>query len=403
MTSVFEASGHRAGHRLHGRYLIEELAGEGGMARVYRARDELLGRDVAVKVFHPGSASADRLRNLSETRLLASLSHPSLVTLFDAHLADPGDAYLVMEYLDGPTLRERIARGPIGGRDLAGMAVELADALSVVHAAGIVHRDIKPSNVILRSIRSRDRTFRATLTDFGIAHLVDSARVTATGTVLGTAAYLSPEQVRGERPGPGSDVYALGLVLLEAHTRRPAFGEASVPETLAARLVRQPDIPASLGDEWASLLAAMTAPRPEARPTAREVAERAARLPTEAVAGGATAPTRPMTAGMVAGSVAASPVDAGRRGIRARIWVPLLGGAAAVVLAAAVVTVSLAAMPAGTPAPLVSASTPAPSPTAVVSVPVTGGNQGEDNGNVTKGNKGPGSSNGNRDKGNGKD
>ncbi|ARJ06654.1 hypothetical protein GCM10010988_19420 [Cnuibacter physcomitrellae] len=281
MSDLLETPAPRTGELLGGRYRLVGQLGQGGMARVYRARDEMLGRDVAVKLFNAGAAEpADQARRLSETRLLAALSHPSLVTLFDAHVDGSDHAYLVMELIDGPTLRRRLdEEGAVDTLDVARMAADLAGALAVVHAAGVVHRDIKPSNVLLRPAAPTDpATFRATLTDFGIAYLVDSTRVTTPGTLIGTAAYLAPEQARGESPVPASDIYTLGLLLLESLTGQRPFGAGTMHETLMARLTKQPEIPGNVGYEWKSLLTTMTAFDPAARPSAADVARRAAEM-----------------------------------------------------------------------------------------------------------------------------
>jgi serine/threonine protein kinase len=249
------------------------------MARVYRAADQALGRTVAIKVFTPGTAGrGDEARQVSETRLLASLSHHALVTLFDAHLPERGHAFLVMEYIDGGTLDSRLLGGAISETDVAALARELGEALHVVHAAGIIHRDVKPSNILLRPTLTPKSPLRPTLADFGIAYLVDATRLTAPGTAIGTAAYLAPEQVRGAAPTPASDIYSLGLVLIEALTGRRAFAQQTPVEAIAARLSIQPDVPSSLSPAWRALLTSMTARDPEARPTAIEVAARARSL-----------------------------------------------------------------------------------------------------------------------------
>jgi serine/threonine protein kinase len=263
---------------LAGRYRIDALIGRGGMARVYRAHDEVLGRDVALKLFTDATEDSEHAtRAQSEVRILASLNHPSLVTLYDARVDPRHDAFLVMELVDGPTLRDRIAAGPLDADDIATMATDLAEALHAVHAAGMVHRDIKPSNVLLAPSISPHREFRAKLADFGIAHLIDSARLTTPGTIMGTAAYLSPEQTRGVAPVPAGDVYSLGLVLLECFTRERAF-PGGMTESLVARVQRDPEIPGTIGYGWKSLLTAMTSRAPENRPTALEAAEAARSL-----------------------------------------------------------------------------------------------------------------------------
>jgi len=257
------------------RYRIEAAIGHGGMAAVYRARDELLGRVVALKVIAPASADASAVRReRAEIELLASLNHHALVTLFDAGVDEIDGCertFLVMELVDGPTLGARIEQGPLARADVCRMAVDLAEALHVVHASGIVHRDIKPGNVLLSPSPLPTHEFTAKLADFGIAHLIDSTRLTAAGGLIGTAAYLSPEQARGAAPAPASDVYSLGLVLLEALTRTRAF-PGPLMESVGARLVSDPPIPGSVGSGWASLLSAMTARAPEARPSAVDVA-----------------------------------------------------------------------------------------------------------------------------------
>ncbi|MDQ1597936.1 MAG: eukaryotic-like serine/threonine-protein kinase, partial [Microbacteriaceae bacterium] len=261
---------------LDDRYLITSLLGQGGMAIVYRADDQVLGRVVAVKIFQSSLGSErDLRREISEIRTLASLNHHALVTLFDARIADnPSSeyAYLVMEYVEGSTLRARLDGGALLPGSVAEMGRDLAEALHVVHERGIVHRDVKPDNVLLSPSPTPNREFRAKLADFGIAMLTDSTRLTQDGTVVGTAAYLSPEQARGLPPASSSDIYSLGLVLLECLT-----GEKSFPgpllESMAAKLSTDPNIPGDFGYQWKSILTAMTARDPELRPSAWGVAE----------------------------------------------------------------------------------------------------------------------------------
>lgn len=272
MTEPVTAPSHN-GELLDGRYRLERPIGAGGMATVHLATDEVLGRKVAVKLFRPGTTdAADGARTASETRLLASLNHPALVTLFDARVVAGDGSYLVMEHVDGPTLSQRIARSPLPSSEVAAMAVDLAEALHTVHAARVVHRDIKPSNVLLRPTTLPHQEYRAKLADFGIAYLIDSTRMTAPGSLMGTVAYLSPELVRGADPATPADVYALGLVLLEALTGRRAYPQTTTHESLMARLSAPPTIPGELGYQWKSLLTAMTAADPAHRPSALDVA-----------------------------------------------------------------------------------------------------------------------------------
>ena len=259
---------------LSGRYRLGEVVGRGGMASVYSARDENLGRDVALKLFAPQSADADELkRQQAEIELLATLNHPSLVTLFDAgtdtRIPEEPRPFLTMELVDGQDLRSRIRHSPVPLDELAVIGAGLADALAYVHSLGIIHRDIKPANVLLVQVRPGE-PLRPKLTDFGIARIVDGTRLTATGTMVGTAAYLSPEQARGADMGPASDIYSLGLVLLECIKGSVEYPGSAV-ESAVARLHRAPVIPDSVPAEWAALIRAMTALDPLDRPAAAEL------------------------------------------------------------------------------------------------------------------------------------
>lgn len=262
------------GSLLDGRYRLGELLGRGGMSVVHRAEDLQLGRTVAIKLLAADLDDDGATRARAEVVTLASLNHPSLVTLFDARLDHDRD-YLVMEFVDGPTLREALRQGPLSPAELAPLAVELAEALHAAHRAGVVHRDVKPSNVLLAPAERPGRRWRAKLADFGIAYLLGSDRVTTPGSVIGSAAYLAPEQALGEAPAPTSDIYALGLVLLEALTGAPAFPDATPQEAMVRRLAVSPTIPGSVPPGWAGLLGRMTAMDPSERPTAAEVASAA--------------------------------------------------------------------------------------------------------------------------------
>ncbi|QGV67239.1 serine/threonine-protein kinase [Clavibacter nebraskensis] len=299
-----------AGTLLAGRYRISGLLGRGGMATVYRASDETLGREVAVKVFATDSADpAEVERQEGEVRMLAGLSHPGLVTLFDVGddvVADRVLAFIVMEIVDGTTLADRMKEGPLPGPEVARIGGILADALGYIHRRGVVHRDVKPANVLLARPEEDDEPAAAKLTDFGIARLVDGTRLTSTGSIVGTVSYLSPEQALGEEVGAPTDVYALGLVLLECLTGRRTFPGTAAESTMA-RVVRDPEIPARLGASWVDLLGRMTRRDPAMRPTAREVAAelRTGRAPDSAVDAPTATSTRVMPAAAAAGFGAA--------------------------------------------------------------------------------------------------
>jgi tRNA A-37 threonylcarbamoyl transferase component Bud32 len=254
----------QTGTCLADRYELGRLIARGGMADVFEARDQLLDRRVAVKVFRAAEA-ADRDRFDAEVRLLAGLNHPGLVPVYDAG-EHGGDGFMVLELVEGPTLRTTLTdRGPMPEREVAALGATLAEALDHVHGRGIVHRDLTPANVLC----GPDGTPR--LTDFGIARLLDTTRVTAEHLTIGTVGYMAPEQVEGRDVTPAADVYALGLVLLEALTGAPAFSGPS-HEVAIARLARDPAVPDDLADPWPDLLRSMTARRPEDRPAAGAVA-----------------------------------------------------------------------------------------------------------------------------------
>lgn len=197
------------GALLGGRYRLERLIGAGGMATVWRARDQVLSRPVAIKALSDALAANPTYvaRFEREARTAARISHPNLVQVFDYSAAER--PYLVMEYVNGVTLSQRLRRGPLSRAEVRRLACELLAALACVHHAGVLHRDIKPSNVLLGA------DGRARLTDFGIAQLEDSTRLTQPGQVVGTLRYLAPELLRGEPPTRRSDLYALGVLLAE--------------------------------------------------------------------------------------------------------------------------------------------------------------------------------------------
>lgn len=247
---------------LAGRYDVGRLIGSGGTARVYRAYDLRLAREVAVKIYDRNTVALDQRRRLREMSIQGSITHPGVVALLDSG-TDHGRTYLVMQLVEGENLAERLLGGPMPAAEVTSLADGLAEALSHVHALRVVHRDLKPANVFL----SADGPL---IGDFGIAHALDTTHITGTGVVPGTAAYLAPEQVGGEPAGPPADVYALGLILLECVTGRREYPGTMV-EAAMARLTRQPRIPPDLPPSLAHTLRRMTQRDPADRPTAAEV------------------------------------------------------------------------------------------------------------------------------------
>ena len=242
-----------------GNYRVGGSIGAGGMGQVWRATDTRLGRDVALKVLPEGFADdAERhTRFEREAKVLASLNHPHIATLYGLEHLD-GQHVLVMELVEGEDLAQRIARGPIPVDEALAVALQIADALEAAHAAGIVHRDLKPANVRVRA----DGTVK--VLDFGLAKGFDStesgvnlaysptltAAATAAGIILGTAAYMSPEQARGKNVDKRTDIWAFGVVVLEMLTGRQLFAGDTVTDVLAAVLTREFDwteLPAGAG------------------------------------------------------------------------------------------------------------------------------------------------------------
>jgi eukaryotic-like serine/threonine-protein kinase len=231
------------GQALDGRYQLGSLLGVGGMARVYLASDRVLERQVAVKVLSPPYAQdpvfVERFRR--EARSAARLSHPNIVAVFDSG-SDADQHYLVMEYVAGQSLAELLGRqGRLAPRRAAELAVEVCAALAAAHAQGLVHRDVKPANVLVGD------DGQVKVTDFGIVKAAATATLTGTGTVLGTAAYLSPEQAQGGPVDARSDLYSLGCVLYELLCGTPPFGSGvdSPPVAVATRHLHQPPEPPS--------------------------------------------------------------------------------------------------------------------------------------------------------------
>ena len=250
------------GPTLSGRYRLERRLGSGGMGSVWRAHDQLLGRDVAIKLVDPGATeerlgSGERLRR--EARAVGALAHPGVARLFD-YCDTPDGAFLVMELAEGESLAAQLIRGPIPPARAVDIAAQCADALDAAHRAGVVHRDVKPSNIMLTSRGVK-------LVDFGIASTAWDSALTAAGRVLGTAAYLAPERATGRPATPAADLYALGVVLYQMLAGRLPFRAEDPVSMMYAHTTADPlplsgDIPAAL----AEICRALLAKTPEARP-----------------------------------------------------------------------------------------------------------------------------------------
>ncbi|MCA1727292.1 MAG: protein kinase [Actinobacteria bacterium] len=315
------------------RYRLLEPIAAGGMGTVWRAEDERLGRRVAVKVLNDGLAEDPRFleRFRREAQAAAGLSHPNVAGVFD-YGEDGSRPYIVMELVEGQTLAERLAaKGPLPPKEAARIAASVSEGLAEAHEAGVVHRDVKPANVIL----SRKGT---KVTDFGIASSGVANNLTATGMVMGTARYLSPEQARGDKAGPASDIYAVGVLLYEMLTGAPPFDHETPVATAMAhvretpRPVREvrPEVPPDLAAIAEACLAKDPADRPgSANVLARELREAAGGTAAGAVAGpeATTQAIRRDPTDVLPAAIIGTSAAGGERLRRAVLWrwmVPLL-------------------------------------------------------------------------------
>ncbi|HEX5451332.1 MAG TPA: protein kinase, partial [Candidatus Limnocylindrales bacterium] len=294
------------GQILGGRYRLTGDLGEGGMASIFRAHDEQLDRDVAVKVLRPdyGRDAGFVTRFRQEAQAAASLSHANVVSVYDFG-TDAAGPYIVMELVDGQDLESILQeRGVLPPMASARIALGVAEALAAAHAHGIVHRDVKPSNVLVT------KGGHVKVVDFGIARALSDAQLTLPGTTLGSVHYFSPEQARGEAVTASSDVYSLGLVLFEMLTGRRPFGGDSAAAVAMARLASaaprpssvRPDVPPALD----AIVARALAPDPAGRfPSATALAEALERFlagdPQPAPAAAAAAGAAGVAAGLAAG------------------------------------------------------------------------------------------------------
>lgn len=283
---------------LAGRYRLEQIIGRGGMSTVYRARDEVLDRTVAVKVLLPALAEQDdtyAARFEREARAAAALDSSSVVTVYDTGVDDQGGRYIVMEYVSGRSLAEILAEGhPLELSESLRIAGRVADALRAAHRAGILHRDIKPANVMV----ANDGAVK--VLDFGIARRLDGTTLTQAASIVGTAAYMAPERAVGQTGDARSDIYSLGCLLYAMLTGDSPFG-GEVPAALLHQQVNadppppsklRPGIPAALDALVLSMLAKPAAARPQ---TAEELGDRLLALTRSASrAGGVTAATAPL-------------------------------------------------------------------------------------------------------------
>ena len=259
------------------RYRPRVLLARGGSAQVYQGVDETLGRQVAIKVF---SAGVDVERYREELRVLAGLSHHGVVSIVDAgiDLSTPSDPrpFLVMELVRGTTIRDTLRQRPFTVKQVGEIGYEVAEALDYVHSQGVIHRDVSPANIMLTDYGTVSSRPRARLTDFGIAIDVAFAPAQA-AAITGTVAYLSPEQVRNVPLNSATDIYSLGLVMLECFTTEVAFPGPDVDSALA-RIDVDPAVPKELPKEWRRLIQRMTDQQPLERPTAAEVADEVRRI-----------------------------------------------------------------------------------------------------------------------------
>jgi serine/threonine protein kinase len=267
------------------RYHVDEVLGSGGMAVVYRARDEELDRPVAVKLLADNLAAdeAFRKRFLREARLAARVAHKNVVQVYDCGEAE-GRPYIVMEYVEGETLAELLGReGSLPPAKAVGLALQVCSGLDHAHQAGLVHRDIKPQNLLIGD----EGTVK--IVDFGIARPSHGTQLTETGSVLGTAAYLAPEQAAGEEVTPAADIYAVGVVLYEMLAGRTPHTAESLTQLLVGKqeqpipALRElaPETPAPLEDVIMRCLARLPRYRPQsAGELAAALAATSAEVPT---------------------------------------------------------------------------------------------------------------------------
>lgn len=256
-----------AGRRIGGRYRLLERLGAGGMGTVWRARDEVVDRDVAVKEarvpehFSEPERRTAYLRMEREARAAARIDHPSVVTIHDV-VTEDGRPWIVMELLRGRSLAEVLDEGTLAPHEAARIGLAVLGALTAAHEAGVLHRDVKPGNVMV------GRHDRVVLTDFGIAQVEGEERLTDTGSFIGSPEYLAPERVLGRRPGPESDLWSLGVMLYQSVEGVSPFRRQTTASTLQAVLLAEIPPPQNAGD-LAGPITGLLRKEPETRLTAR--------------------------------------------------------------------------------------------------------------------------------------
>jgi serine/threonine protein kinase len=240
---MMEATRHDlAGKVVNERYELREVIGEGGMGMVYKGYDRRNEREVALKVLHKDISDDERTvrRFFSEARVLSSLTHPNIIELYDFGRLDEGPLYIAMELLHGHPADELIKKGPMPIEQALDIIDQSAAALAEAHLQGVIHRDLKPANIFVTE--QPDGTRHITVLDFGIAKIAGSGQnLTATGKVMGTPSYMSPEQIRGEEPDPRTDIYALGAMGYELLAGKPPFVADGPIAVLFMHLERPPE------------------------------------------------------------------------------------------------------------------------------------------------------------------
>ena len=252
----------QAGTVLGGRYVLDDQIGNGGYGEVWRATDTVLARPVAVKLLHPRytQRSEALARFRAEARHAGGLSHENIAQVFDyGEPADGQPPYLVMELVDGPSLETVLTGGPLDDTRTMDIMAQAAAGLRAAHAAGMIHRDIKPGNLLL----APGGTVK--ITDFGIAHTIGSAPLTASGELIGTPGYLAPERAMGERATPASDLYSLGMLAYECLAGTPPFRGTPLEVALAHRDRPLPPLPPSVAVGVAALVMRLAAKDPARR------------------------------------------------------------------------------------------------------------------------------------------